>query len=95
MELAGPSDAILETAPYAVLTVDEQERMIWLNPAAARLFGVARGDVIGRPLGQLGALPALGPLAGHSVCVCSPRLELIVIRTSERPFRLTAWVREL
>jgi PAS domain-containing protein len=95
MQLAGPSDAILESAPYAVLTVDEQERVIWLNAAAARLFGVARGDAIGQPLERVAALPALEPLAGNSVCVCSPRIELAVIRTSTRPYRLTAWLREL
>jgi PAS domain S-box-containing protein len=95
MELAGPSDAILESAPYAVLTVDEQERVIWLNTAAAQLFGVARGDAIGHPFQRLATLPALEQLAGHSVCACEPRLEVTVIRTSTRPFRLTVWLREL
>ena len=47
------SRAIVEQTPEAILTMDEQGVVEWLNPAAERLFGFAVHELIGRPIGLL------------------------------------------
>jgi PAS domain S-box-containing protein len=45
--------AIVETALDAIITMDEQGRIVDFNPAAERIFGQSSGDVIGQPLAEV------------------------------------------
>ncbi len=45
--------AILETALDAIIAVDRQGRIQEWNPAAQRIFGYSRGEVLGRPMDEL------------------------------------------
>jgi PAS domain S-box-containing protein len=46
-ELAG---AIIDGAADAIISVDEAQRIVRFNAAAARLFGIAAADAVGQPL---------------------------------------------
>jgi PAS domain S-box-containing protein len=54
------SDAVLDSAPDAVITTDEHGHVVALNAAAERIFGFVRGEAIGHPLADL-LLPARPP----------------------------------
>lgn len=45
--------ALAETAGDAIITIDEQSRMLYVNSAAARIFGYACAELIGQPLTML------------------------------------------
>jgi two-component system, NarL family, sensor histidine kinase UhpB len=45
-----PAGTIIRAAHEAIVMVDEQHRVVALNPAAQRMFGCAAADVLGRPL---------------------------------------------
>ncbi len=45
--------ALAETAPDAIVTGDATDRIAYVNPAAARLFGYAPEDMIGQPVALL------------------------------------------
>jgi len=49
--------AVLESSPFAVVASDHRGRLVVWNPAAERLFGWAAGEVLGRPLMELGIVP--------------------------------------
>jgi two-component system sensor histidine kinase/response regulator len=51
--------AILELAPDAIITMDHEGKILEFNPAAERIFGCSRGEMIGQELAPL--LPAAGP----------------------------------
>jgi two-component system, LuxR family, sensor kinase FixL len=40
---------IFDTALDAVITMDQQGQIAEFNPAAERIFGYRRGEVLGRP----------------------------------------------
>lgn len=42
--------AVAESASDAIITADEQGRIVYLNPAAERIFGYAAGEAVGQPL---------------------------------------------
>ncbi|HTS36104.1 MAG TPA: PAS domain S-box protein [Candidatus Solibacter sp.] len=44
---------IIESAMDAIITVDEQQRIVMFNPAAEKMFQQSREAVMGRPLSQL------------------------------------------
>ena len=44
---------IIETAMDAILTVNEDQLLVMINPAAERLFGFECKDVVGKPLNEL------------------------------------------
>jgi len=46
-------DAILDSSPEAILTLDAEGVVTYANPALARLMGCAREDVVSQPLLQL------------------------------------------
>jgi PAS domain S-box-containing protein len=43
-------EGIVESAMDALVTIDEQQRIILFNPAAERMFGVEAAEVIGAPI---------------------------------------------
>ena len=47
------SDAVLESAPDAVITVDHRGRVLLINEAAERRFDIDRADTLGRPVERL------------------------------------------
>lgn len=49
--------AILEVALDAIITMDQEERVVEFNPAAERIFGYTRTEALGRRMGDL-VLPA-------------------------------------
>ncbi len=46
-------DAVLRIALDAIVTIDHEGNFVEFNPAAERIFGHARADVIGRPMAEL------------------------------------------
>ncbi len=46
-------DAVLRIALDAIVTIDHEGNFVEFNPAAERIFGYARADVIGRPMAEL------------------------------------------
>jgi PAS domain S-box-containing protein len=46
-------EAVLASAPDAIITLDAQHRLVEWNPGAERLFGYSRDEVIGRNLDDL------------------------------------------
>src|ERR1700704_5496598 len=50
--------AIVDTALDGMVTMDHEGRIVEFNPAAERLFGRSRGDVIGRSLADTIIPPA-------------------------------------
>jgi PAS domain S-box-containing protein len=45
--------AILDSALDAIFTLDHQGHLVGFNPAAERIFGYAREEVLGRPMGEV------------------------------------------
>src|SRR3712207_1672558 len=46
-------EALAESAPDAILTIDEESTILSANPATERIFGYAPGELVGRSLGAL------------------------------------------
>ena len=46
-------DAILQSAFDAMITMDHEGKFVEFNPAAERIFGYARAEVLGKPLAEL------------------------------------------
>lgn len=57
-------DAILESAPDAILTVDEHQQITGFNRAAEQLFQWNRSEALGAPIGMLLPPPNRGGHAG-------------------------------
>src|SRR5262249_20402040 len=51
--------AILETAPDAILAIDHEGRLVEFNPAAERIFGLRKVEVLGRVMADLIIPPAM------------------------------------
>ncbi|MCI0345885.1 MAG: ATP-binding protein, partial [Chloroflexi bacterium] len=51
------ADAIVETSPVAIVTIDLGGRVVGWNPGAERLFGHAEAEALGRPMEDLVAAP--------------------------------------
>ena len=52
-DLFGPDLALDLDITEASVTIDEQQRVVALNPAALRMFGYQPEQILGQPLGQL------------------------------------------
>jgi len=59
--------AIFDTALDAVITMDQQGQIVEFNPAAERIFGYRRPDVLGRPLVDVIIPPAARELHRRGV----------------------------
>jgi PAS domain S-box-containing protein len=92
--------AILESALDGVITLDSQGRIVEFNPAAERVFGYPRPQVIGRTLAEVAIPPALLPadreelkgfLASGQGFPCQQRVELKALRAdgSEFPIEMS------
>jgi PAS domain S-box-containing protein len=44
---------VVETAPDGVVSIDEDSQILFVNPAAIRIFGYEASELIGRPLTML------------------------------------------
>ena len=49
-QLAGRLDALTESAPDAILTIDQASIILSANPATERIFGYAPHELVGQPL---------------------------------------------
>jgi PAS domain S-box-containing protein len=47
------SSAAIHAASEGVVTIDAQQRIVMINPAALRMFGLQPGDALGSPLSRL------------------------------------------
>jgi PAS domain S-box-containing protein len=94
-ENAARTSAVMESALDAVVTMDHEGKVLEFNPAAERMFGYAREDVLGREMASL-LIPAhlrarhrkglarylrtgVGPVLGK-------RIELTALRTDGTEF---------
>lgn len=83
--MEGPIEAIINSLDDAIISVDEQQRLIYLNAAAAALFGCAPEHVVNQPVRQCPALAAVWsrlpvgePGAGAGLTRATRRLEMDV-----------------
>ena len=53
------SDALVQTSPVAIVTMDLGGSVVGWNPGAERLFGYTEADAIGRPMEDLVATPEM------------------------------------
>jgi PAS domain S-box-containing protein len=53
------ADALVETSPVAIVTVDLRGAVVGWNPGAERLFGYTQAEAIGRPVADLVAAPEM------------------------------------
>jgi len=81
--------AIFETALDGVVTIDQRGRITEFNPAAERIFGYARANVVGRPLEEIIIPPDLREahrqglaryLANGEAKILGKRIELTGLR---------------
>jgi PAS domain S-box-containing protein len=87
--------AVLETALDGIVSIDRESRIIEFNPAAERIFGYRREDVIGKPMPDLIIPPPLRAghrsgierhlKTGHSV-ILGQRVELVALRADGTEF---------
>jgi two-component system sensor histidine kinase UhpB len=47
------NDSIVQAAREAIVTIDEEQRIVMLNPAAQRMFGLTAADALGKNISQL------------------------------------------
>jgi PAS domain S-box-containing protein len=91
---------ILEAALDGVISIDEQSRVIYVNPAAERIFGYRAGEVLGRELAETFVPPSLRDahrrgfaryLATGETRILDRRIEITAMRAdgSEFPAELT------
>ena len=66
--------AILEAALDCIITVDHEERILEFNPAAERIFGYARAEVMGRELSELIIPPVSRAAYRGEMAGCDRRL---------------------
>src|SRR5712692_3428868 len=87
--------AILQTALDAIITIDHQGKVIEFNPAAEKLFGYSRTEVLGRKMAELIVPPSLREqhykglaryLATSESRIIGRRIELIAMRADGTEF---------
>lgn len=87
--------AMLNTALDAIITIDHEGKIVEFNPAAERIFGYTRQDVLGRPMAEFIIPPALREqhykglahyLATREGPVLGKRIELMAMRAGGAEF---------
>ena len=87
--------AILQTALDAIISMDQEGRIVEFNPAAEATFGFRRAEVIGQPLAELIIPPSLREahhrglahyLASGSGPVLNRRIEITALRKDATEF---------
>ena len=43
----------MELSPHGIVSIDHAGRILEFNPAAEKMFGYRRSDVIGKPMAEL------------------------------------------
>lgn len=59
------ADPIVQAASEAIISIDEAQRIVMINPAAQRMFGVTAGEVLGHNLSRFIPLRHRKAHAGH------------------------------
>jgi PAS domain S-box-containing protein len=87
--------AILETALDAIISIDQEGRVVEFNPAAEQIFGYPRAEALGQPMAELIIPPSLRErhsrgmahyLATGEGPVLGKRLELTALRADGTEF---------
>src|SRR5207244_1199622 len=87
--------AILQTALDAIISMDQEGRVVEFNPAAERTFGFRRTEVLGQPLAEFIVPPSLREshrrglahfLASGSGPVLNRRIEITALRADGTEF---------
>jgi PAS domain S-box-containing protein len=94
-----PFDSLLDRAPDAVLTADEDGRVKTFNAAAERLFGCHRDEALGRRVAELVALPPTISDAGVDVTVVRPDgsevpVQVWLVPSDDPTPGTTLWIRD-
>ena len=89
------TEAILNTALDAIISIDHEGRVTEFNPAAERMFGYAREEAVGRVMGEIIVPPSLrdkhtGGLARYlktgEAHVLGQRIEILAMRRDGTEF---------
>ena len=99
MRTQTPFDTLLDRAPDAVLTADDDGRVMTFNAAAERLFGFDRDAAVGRPVAELLPLPATIPEGGVDLTVVRPDGTEVPVQvwlgpTGDSSAATALWIRE-
>lgn len=92
--------AVLEAALDAILTFDDEGRVLEFNPAAERMFGMKAREVLGRPVAELVLPPGVVQLRGtrraHGALRVPPgrAVETTAVRADQREFPVEVAVAE-
>jgi PAS domain S-box-containing protein len=95
LESEARKGAILDSAPDAVITIDDCGKVTEFNPAAEKMFGYKRSDVLGRELAEVIVPPALREkhrvglarylATGHGALL-GKRIEMTAMRANGKQF---------
>ena len=89
------SNAIVESAADAILTVDTDERIASFNLAAEAVFGIDRGEAIGRPFGEFVPMSSKPALRAALHASGTSRIETQLVRADATQFAAQVAISEV